>query len=192
MINPRSVDEARVTLKRASTELRSPAVSETLQSPWSKLERGLGVWGCPQARARVFHVRGLHPELRKQQNYKTSVFSISRTFCLMLFPTGVSGNNINQAWPKGKVFAKLCLSEPSTSGGYKFTDIFEIFKGSFLISFLRTSKQPKLTRLSYEENQINSSNGCEDENASPGRSTGLWEGTKSSSEVSDLKPKPPC
>lgn len=109
MINPRSVDEARVTLKRASTELRSPAVSETLQSPWSKLERGPGVWGCPQARARVFHVRGLHPELRKQQNYKTSVFSISRTFCLMLFPTGVSGNNINQAWPKGKCLPS-CVS----------------------------------------------------------------------------------
>lgn len=78
-----------------------------------------------------------------------------------------------------KVFAKFCLSEPSTSGGYKLTDIFEIFKGSFfLTSFLHTSKQLNLTRVSYEENQINSSNGCEDENASPGRSTGLWEGAQ--------------
>lgn len=56
MINPHSVNEARVTLRRALAEPRLLAVSETLQSPQSKLERGLGVlgWtrglcGCPQA-----------------------------------------------------------------------------------------------------------------------------------------------
>lgn len=48
-------------------------------------------------------------------------------------------------------------------------------KEVFFTSFLHTSKL-NLTRVSYEENQINSSNGCEDENASPGRNTGLWEG----------------
>lgn len=50
-------------------------------------------------------------------------------------------------------------------------------KEVFFTSLLHTSKQLNLTRVSYEENQMNSSNGCEDENASPGRNIGLWEGT---------------
>lgn len=47
MINPHSVNEARVTLRRALAEPRLLAVSETLQSPQSKLERGLGSWVGP-------------------------------------------------------------------------------------------------------------------------------------------------
>lgn len=130
-----------------------------------------------RATARMFHARGLHPELRKQQeNYKMNVFSISRDFCLMLFPTGVSENNINQAGHKGKCFPSfVSLSFPllvvtNSLIFLKFSK--EVF---FFTSFLHTSKQLNLTRVSYEENQIKSSNGCVDENASPGRSTGLWE-----------------
>lgn len=162
------------------------AARETLQRPQSKVQRGLGVLGwagglwLPRATARMFHAMGTHPELRKQQeNYKPSAFSISRTFCLMLFPTGVSGNNINRAWHKGKCLpSSVSLSLPRLVATNSLIFLKFSKEFFFLTSFLHTSKQLNLTRVSYEENQINSSNGCEDENASPERSTGLWEGAQ--------------
>lgn len=104
---------------------------------------------------------------RKLQNQR--IFYI-QNLLFDAFPNWGFWKQYKSSLAQRKVFAKFCFSEPSTSGGYKLIDIFEIFKGSFLISFLRISKQLKLPRLSYEENQINSSNGYEDENASPGRS----------------------
>lgn len=168
MINAHSVNEARVTLERASTEPGLPSVSDSAE-PTEQTGKvwgpglGQGVGGCPQARAtaRMFHARDLHPKLRKQQeNYKISVYFISRIFCLMLFPTGVSGHNINQAWHKGKCSpGSVSLSLPllvvtNSLIFLKFSK--EVF--FFLTSFLHTSKQLNLTRVSYEENQMNSSN----------------------------------
>lgn len=153
---------------------------------------GAGGLGPPTSQSQDVPCQGPPSRVEEATKLQNQCIFYIQNLLFDAFPNWGFWKQYKSSLAQRKVFAKLCLSEPSTSGGYKLSDIFEIFKGSFLISFLRTSKQPKLTRLSYEENQINSSNGCEDENASPGRRTGLWEGTKSSSEVSDLKPKPPC
>lgn len=92
-----------------------------------------------------------------------------------------------------KTRLKFCPSELPLLVVTKLAVISKLSKGisGFLFTYI---KRRAAHTVSYEKkNQINPSNGCEDENSCPGRTTRLWEGTKSSSEeVSDLKPNPSC
>lgn len=130
MINPHSVNEARMTLKRALRELRSQAVSKARQSPQSSQEKGAGapqfhrptqlepLPGCSRPGASVLRL-GSNKRLQKRGG-----FLYPEPFISCFSPTGVSGSRINQTWHKGKCVSvktrlKFCFSEPSTSCGYR-------------------------------------------------------------------------
>lgn len=130
MINPHSVNEARMTLRRALRELQSQAVSEALQSPRSSQGRGAGapqfhhptqsepLPGCSSPEASVLRL-GSNKRLQKWDG-----FLYPGPFISCFSPTGVSRSRINQTSHNGKSVSvktrlKFCFSEPSASCGYR-------------------------------------------------------------------------
>lgn len=134
MINPHSVNEARVILKRPLTELQLQAVSKTLRSPTEQTGESPGeccrvrAGGCwlPSSTAphSQSHGRASVQRLGNNKRLRNGTFYIQNLLFDFFPPTGVSGSSINQAWHKEKCVPiktqlKFCLSEPSTSCGYK-------------------------------------------------------------------------